>query len=676
MVTMENSEEILQILERFTRLKQKEIPKELEDYLQYVAKTGDTMFKWSSLKYLFREKLLSVIKHFNEDSQRLEEIPNYPNVDPFNYETMKSSLLERLDLFNAAPFTVQRLCELLIDPRKQYSRIDKFMRALEKNILVVSTIDPGRKRTESENGDSLDSVGNGDLSLEVNIDIEMENENIFNNVDERNGCSEEANSGALKATCPRSDDAPVQPKAKKAKLDYDETKLDYDDNEQRDGANDDVEDEPIENKPEADQVDADADVADAAEAVDAAEEATEFQKSVETDAAVEAAEIDEPDDEENPKGKKPLNGKNEQKESPETANDIPAAVESDVVPDAAKETTADSPAKNESTDAVDHATVEQQPKIIEKQELESAEKVEKPSPIELTEKKIEEAASAAVEDKKETEAEPLKLESDDKTEKPAQTTPEKAVAVAANESTAVEPKATAKKDADGDVTTAVVDAKTETELETTSKADINETNTEKTEIKADPKPAKEAADAANPADVVTAAPVAVAVTVTPPAAEEKEDQIKTAVPEAVASAEPAADTAAVADAAASAPASAPASAEGATPAVSIEADEVATPQSPPPTAASATVETATPTDSDGGNFADSAAPTSALIDQPMEDTPAEEDTQASPSAAVEEVVMAESGAASGAGDMATDEVAKDEPAAMEVDDTSQEVMDQ
>lgn len=158
MVTMENSDEILQILERFTRLKQKEIPKELEDYLQYVAKTGETIFKWSSLKYLFREKLLSVIKHFNEDSPRLEgelgpqpiasrhyrsyltcdppaEIPNYPNVDPFNYETMKSSLLERLDLFTAAPFTVQRLCELLIDPRKQYSRIDKFMRALEKNIL-------------------------------------------------------------------------------------------------------------------------------------------------------------------------------------------------------------------------------------------------------------------------------------------------------------------------------------------------------------------------------------------------------------------------------------------------------------------------------------------------------------------------------------------------------------
>uniref|UniRef100_A0A1A9X575 Serine/threonine-protein phosphatase 4 regulatory subunit 2 n=1 Tax=Glossina brevipalpis TaxID=37001 RepID=A0A1A9X575_9MUSC len=180
MVTMENAEEVMQILDRFTRLKQKEIPKELDEYLGYVAKTGDTVFKWSSLKYLFREKLLNVIKHFHDNSPRIDEIPNYPNVDPFNYESMKSSLLERLELFNAAPFTIQRLCELLIDPRKQYSRIDKFMRALEKNILVVSTVEPGRKRTESENGDSLDSVVNGDLSLDVNVDIDMEAESLFN----------------------------------------------------------------------------------------------------------------------------------------------------------------------------------------------------------------------------------------------------------------------------------------------------------------------------------------------------------------------------------------------------------------------------------------------------------------------------------------------------------------
>lgn len=63
------------------------------------------------------------------------DLPQYPNVDPFNYETMKNGLLERLDTFNAAPFTIQRISELLSDPRKQYTRIDKFMRAVEKNIL-------------------------------------------------------------------------------------------------------------------------------------------------------------------------------------------------------------------------------------------------------------------------------------------------------------------------------------------------------------------------------------------------------------------------------------------------------------------------------------------------------------------------------------------------------------
>lgn len=56
-------------------------------------------------------------------------------MDAFNYENLKTALLERLDLFHAAPFTVQRLCELLTNPKKHYCRLDKFMRALEKNIL-------------------------------------------------------------------------------------------------------------------------------------------------------------------------------------------------------------------------------------------------------------------------------------------------------------------------------------------------------------------------------------------------------------------------------------------------------------------------------------------------------------------------------------------------------------
>lgn len=171
---MENPEEVLQLLERFTKLKQKEIPRELDDYLGFVARTGDTVYRWAIVKHLFREKLVHVITDFHDNTPSIADLPQCPNVDPFNYERMKRILLERLDAFNSAPFTVQRICELLTEPRKQYTRIDKFMRAVEKNILVVSTQEPGRRRSDSENGDSLDSIVNGDL--EVNVDIEMDNE--------------------------------------------------------------------------------------------------------------------------------------------------------------------------------------------------------------------------------------------------------------------------------------------------------------------------------------------------------------------------------------------------------------------------------------------------------------------------------------------------------------------
>ncbi|CAA9994258.1 unnamed protein product [Nesidiocoris tenuis] len=140
---MENAEEILHTLEEFSKTSPKYIPHELDDYLGYVAKTGDPVFKWSIIKCLYREKLTSVIADFHEESLSIE-VPPCPNVDPFNYERMKANLLDKLESFNGAPFTVQRLSELLTNPRKEYNRADKFMRAVEKNILVVSTIEPGR----------------------------------------------------------------------------------------------------------------------------------------------------------------------------------------------------------------------------------------------------------------------------------------------------------------------------------------------------------------------------------------------------------------------------------------------------------------------------------------------------------------------------------------------------
>lgn len=69
-------------------------------------------------------------------------LPVATPAQPFNFEELKKEILTSLDSFTGAPFTIQRICELLTLPTKHYKRTDKFMRGLEKNVLVVSHIDP------------------------------------------------------------------------------------------------------------------------------------------------------------------------------------------------------------------------------------------------------------------------------------------------------------------------------------------------------------------------------------------------------------------------------------------------------------------------------------------------------------------------------------------------------
>lgn len=194
---MENADDIYGYLEEFSKRKPKSIPQELNEYLAYVARTGDPVYQWPLVKSLFKEKLLNVITDFYDTTPNTD-IPPYPNVDPFNYDTMKNSLIERLESFTSAPFTVQRICELLTYPRKQYNRVDKFMRAIEKNILVVSTREPGIVRQpEPENGDNAEHLVNGsDNNSEYNVDVEMEDVSWKEATEQRNSepqpCSSDA----------------------------------------------------------------------------------------------------------------------------------------------------------------------------------------------------------------------------------------------------------------------------------------------------------------------------------------------------------------------------------------------------------------------------------------------------------------------------------------------------
>ncbi|KAJ8078698.1 hypothetical protein PM082_012981 [Marasmius tenuissimus] len=69
------------------------------------------------------------------------EIPvNYMNDE--QTAQMKQYIFDQLDQFELnPPFTIQRVCELCVDPKKHYKVIGKYLRAVEKALLVTSTWD-------------------------------------------------------------------------------------------------------------------------------------------------------------------------------------------------------------------------------------------------------------------------------------------------------------------------------------------------------------------------------------------------------------------------------------------------------------------------------------------------------------------------------------------------------
>jgi len=158
---MKNNEDILEELIEYDKNATATIPQNLENYLKQIAKTGYTRFPWHNIKTLFKVKLENVIADFSVISP-VENVPVQPNVEVFKYEEMKTRIFEQLESYSGVPFTIQRICELITTPYDYYKRIDKFMRGLERVMLVVTIIDPnpvpGGGLSSLANGFSLESL--------------------------------------------------------------------------------------------------------------------------------------------------------------------------------------------------------------------------------------------------------------------------------------------------------------------------------------------------------------------------------------------------------------------------------------------------------------------------------------------------------------------------------------
>jgi serine/threonine-protein phosphatase 4 regulatory subunit 2 len=197
---MENSDLILHELDEFNvnNDEHKSINPNLENFIEQVAKTGTYAFSWQKIRNLYLHKLKYVLNNIvpssashvsttttiskkstsnstsssptstmlnskNDAEQQVEStttttttttttvatlssfqtfMQNAALTDLNNVKLIKDRIIERMESFTSAPFTIQRISELLLKPNNHYNRPDKYLRGLEKCIMVVTTIDP------------------------------------------------------------------------------------------------------------------------------------------------------------------------------------------------------------------------------------------------------------------------------------------------------------------------------------------------------------------------------------------------------------------------------------------------------------------------------------------------------------------------------------------------------
>lgn len=162
---MENPELLLLEIEEFNRSSGSEddqIPQNLENFIEFVSKTGTYIFPWNIVKKLFLRKLNSIICNLQacmclstsdlnaSASSGFVTNQNTAN-DANSIQLIKDRIVERMKSFTNAPFTIQRICELLLKPNNHYNRADKYLRGLEKCIMVVTTVDPNGNKIFMEN---------------------------------------------------------------------------------------------------------------------------------------------------------------------------------------------------------------------------------------------------------------------------------------------------------------------------------------------------------------------------------------------------------------------------------------------------------------------------------------------------------------------------------------------
>eukprot|EP00808_Paulinella_micropora_P022477 g36688.t1 len=100
-----------------------------------IIETGNSSCEWASLRALLEMRLLQVLEGYKKDSPAVQDL------DGEEFETRLERVCLHLTRFPRPPFTLQRISELLMEPRRYYATTAKFFLAFSKLVTGISARD-------------------------------------------------------------------------------------------------------------------------------------------------------------------------------------------------------------------------------------------------------------------------------------------------------------------------------------------------------------------------------------------------------------------------------------------------------------------------------------------------------------------------------------------------------
>ncbi|KAI0510380.1 hypothetical protein KFK09_010981 [Dendrobium nobile] len=116
-------------------------PEEIRSILEVIAATGKFWHDWDELKNMLSFQLKQVLAEYPEAQIGSGAEQQQSSLSGETYQELVKRLDEALlGFIEGPPFTLQRLCEILLNPKSTYRSLSKLALALEKNLLVTSTL--------------------------------------------------------------------------------------------------------------------------------------------------------------------------------------------------------------------------------------------------------------------------------------------------------------------------------------------------------------------------------------------------------------------------------------------------------------------------------------------------------------------------------------------------------